>query len=116
MLRQHLEMDIEELKDIDTDGRDVRNQKDSHMNRRMDGILEVLRNGAELGIKEIAVNLPEYSEKMIQRELADLVTMGRVTKIGFKRWSKYVRVAADAPRQESLQSADQVTESAEQTA
>jgi hypothetical protein len=84
--------DTKDVKDTVTEPIRVRDQKDSQINRRMEGILEVLRGGATLGIKEIAVNLPEYSEKMIQRELADLITMGRVTKIGFRRWSRYALV------------------------
>lgn len=56
---------------------------------RAQSIVEVLQSGGSLGIKEIASNLPEYSEKMIQRELSELVTAGRVHKVGLKRWSKY---------------------------
>lgn len=56
---------------------------------RAQQILEVLRTGGSLGIRDIAANLPEYSEKMIQRELLDLVQRGAVRKIGLKRWSKY---------------------------
>ena len=56
---------------------------------RAQAILEVLRSEGELGIRDIASNLPEYSEKMIQRELADLATLGRVKKMGSKRWSRY---------------------------
>ncbi len=52
-------------------------------------IIEVLRVHGELGIRDVAANLPEYSEKMIQRELVDLVTAGRVKKSGLKRWSRY---------------------------
>ncbi len=81
--------DIQVVKDTEQQIRHVPNQKDASINRRMEGILEVLRTGTDLGIKEIAVNLPEYSEKMIQRELADLIAMGKVQKIGLRRWSKY---------------------------
>ncbi len=56
---------------------------------RARNILSVLRSGGALGIKDIAANLPEYSEKMIQRELLGLVGAGKVKKIGLKRWSKY---------------------------
>lgn len=56
---------------------------------RAERILDILRSGGTLGIRDIASNLPEYSEKMIQRELAILVSMGKVNKIGAKRWSKY---------------------------
>jgi DNA-binding HxlR family transcriptional regulator len=38
---------------------------------------------------EYAYNLPEFSEKMIQRELAALVQEGVVMKQGEKRWSRY---------------------------
>jgi hypothetical protein len=56
---------------------------------RGDRILAVLRTRDLLGIKDVSINLPEYSEKMIQRELADLVAGGRVRKVGSKRWSRY---------------------------
>jgi hypothetical protein len=52
-------------------------------------ILDILRVGGELGIKDVASNLPQYSEKMIQRELADLAEKGLVVKVGEKRWSRY---------------------------
>lgn len=52
-------------------------------------ILDIVRAGGELGIKDVATNLPQYSEKMIQRELAGLVEKGLVTKVGEKRWSRY---------------------------
>lgn len=56
---------------------------------RAAGILEVLRAGGSWGIKDILAHLPEYSEKMIQRELAELVQKQLVYKQGAKRWSKY---------------------------
>lgn len=52
-------------------------------------IMDILKLGGILGIKDISANLPQYSEKMIQRELADLVDANRVKKIGAKRWSRY---------------------------
>jgi hypothetical protein len=69
------------------------------LNKRMQGIVEVLRNNIDLGIKEIGLNLPEYSEKMIQRELADLVSQGLVTKTGLRRWSKYTLTPQSDPRE-----------------
>ena len=94
------------VKDADTTPIHVRDQKDIQINHRMEAILETLRGSQEtLGIKEIAVNLPEYSEKMIQRELADLITMGRVTKVGFRRWSRYaIAVAGTVPAGASSES------------
>lgn len=56
---------------------------------RRQNVLEILKSGRELGIRDIAANLPEYSEKTIQRELAVLVAEGRVKKTGLKRWSRY---------------------------
>ena len=61
----------------------------SALNKRMQAIVEVLRNGTDFGIKEIGLNIPEYSEKMIQRELSELVSQGFVTKTGLRRWSRY---------------------------
>ena len=56
---------------------------------REESIIGVLRSGGELGIRDIAANLPEYSEKMIQRHLVDLIEAGKVKKVGLKRWSRY---------------------------
>jgi hypothetical protein len=61
---------------------------------RTQAILEVLRSHGEMGIRDVASNLPEYSEKMIQRELAELVAGGRVKKSGLKRWSRYTYIEA----------------------
>lgn len=52
-------------------------------------ILDILKVGGELGIRDISTNLPQYSEKMVQRELAALVDAGVVIKAGEKRWSRY---------------------------
>lgn len=59
------------------------------LNVREQSIIGILRAGGELGIKDISSNLPEYSEKMIQRHLVGLVATGRVKKTGLKRWSRY---------------------------
>lgn len=56
---------------------------------RANSILDVLRSNGALGIRDIAANMPEYSDKMIQRELMDLVRHGQVAKTGLKRWSTY---------------------------
>lgn len=56
---------------------------------RKEGIVGILNSQGQLGIKDIAANLPEYSEKMIQRELKSLVSQGKVKKQGSKRWSLY---------------------------
>jgi hypothetical protein len=59
------------------------------MSVRTQSILEILRSSGSMGIKDICSNLPEYSEKMIQRELLTLVADGKVMKSGLKRWSRY---------------------------
>lgn len=59
---------------------------------RAQAILDVLRHQGEMGIRQVVSNLPEYSEKMIQRELAELVVAGRVRKTGLKRWSRYTYI------------------------
>ena len=56
---------------------------------RSRSILDVLRSGSEFSIKEVCARIPDYSEKMIQRELAALVEAGKVKKEGEKRWSRY---------------------------
>ena len=67
--------------------------RSSEMDVRSMAIIEVLRVGGEMGIRDVASNLPEYSEKMIQRELANLVHASRVKKVGLKRWSRYSLVS-----------------------
>ena len=63
---------------------------EGHKGHRTENILGVLGSSKEkLGIKDILSHFPEYSEKMIQRELKGLVASGRAKKIGFKRWSVY---------------------------
>ena len=67
----------------------IRDKTGKGLGLRSERILEILGSGGLLGIKDIISNLPEYSEKMVQRELAALVHKGRARKIGSKRWSKY---------------------------
>ncbi|MCE9541029.1 hypothetical protein K8R03_00530 [Candidatus Kaiserbacteria bacterium] len=59
---------------------------------RAQSILDILQSGGVMAIKDICSNLPEYSEKMIQRELLGLVEGGKVKKTGLKRWSRYTIV------------------------
>ncbi|MBI4088280.1 hypothetical protein HY418_02780 [Candidatus Kaiserbacteria bacterium] len=57
---------------------------------RKQSIMEVLRSsGGDLGIRDISSNVPQYSEKMVQRDLAELVALGLVKRAGLKRWSRY---------------------------
>jgi DNA-binding HxlR family transcriptional regulator len=61
---------------------------------RTNAIISVLSQGTAMGIKDIVSQLPEYSEKMIQRELASMTDMGVVRKEGLKRWSRYTLAPA----------------------
>lgn len=56
---------------------------------RSKSILEVLKGAGEISIRDVVSHLPEYSEKMIQRELAEMVEKGTIKKTGLKRWSRY---------------------------
>ena len=56
---------------------------------RVQLILGTLSTSSGLSIKEVRSQVPQFSEKMIQRELAILVLDGRVRKMGEKRWSRY---------------------------
>jgi hypothetical protein len=56
---------------------------------RHQSILSLLAKGSEFSIKDISSQLPEYSEKTVQRTLLSLVTGGKVKKTGSKRWSRY---------------------------
>ncbi len=73
---------------------EIKGHEKTRLNGRTQAILEVLRTGGELGIRDVASQLPEFSEKMIQRELAALVEKGTVKKLGEKRWSRYAIVGA----------------------
>jgi len=77
---------------VTSDGANNVSDAGNKLSLRSQAILEVLRTGGELAIRDVASNLPEYSEKMIQRELALLVETGRVKKTGLKRWSRYSMV------------------------
>lgn len=86
--RQSLK-DIKDTKKYIKDRADLSDTSSSSPSSRAQGIVAVLRGAGELGIKDISARLPDYSEKMIQRELAALVLSGEVKKEGSKRWSRY---------------------------
>lgn len=77
------------------DDPNVLDQSSSRVDKtqRSEHILQILdsskTSGEKMGVREVAARLPEYSEKMIQRELKELVVLGRVRKNGSKRWSTY---------------------------
>jgi hypothetical protein len=80
--------DIQKLKDA-SNASVTQSDALGTLSARVQSILEILKVGGSLGIRDISANLPEYSEKMIQRELLDLVSRGAVKKTGLKRWSRY---------------------------
>lgn len=67
----------------------VSKYRTGNISNRAQSIMDILNSNGELGIRDISAHLPEYSEKMIQRELATLVQIGKVKKAGLKRWSRY---------------------------
>lgn len=78
-----------ERKEKDSSGTNTIHLDSSSYSTRQIQILSVLDKGREVSIRDVAAHLPEYSEKMIQRDLADLVALGVVRKEGEKRWSRY---------------------------
>jgi hypothetical protein len=86
--RQSLK-DIKDNKKILKDSSTLSDTQAVSVSARGHGIVSILRATGALGIRDISARLPDYSEKMIQRELAALVKSGQVKKEGFKRWSKY---------------------------
>jgi hypothetical protein len=62
--------------------------------KRQQAILSFINDRKSAGIKDIAALFPGLSEKTIQRELGVLVTAGKITKRGNKRWSLYMAVGA----------------------
>ena len=82
--------DISSIKDNATEYSATALMSQGNSTARSASILEVLRGGGELNIRDIAANLPEYGEKTIQRELNTLIARGSVRRIGARRWSKYV--------------------------
>jgi hypothetical protein len=56
---------------------------------RQEMILNVLKNGSNLSVKDFTKVIKDVSEKTIQRELLFLVEKGLVRKEGKRRWSRY---------------------------
>ncbi len=89
------------IKDVVKDTRNVKDKADmsdtmspTHSSDvRKQNVLDVLRSSGEVGIADIAASLPEYSTKMIQRDLVELITAGKVKRSGDKRWSRYSVIA-----------------------
>ncbi len=59
---------------------------------RREAVVNFLTGKNSLSIKEISRALPHVSTKTVQRELAALVSEGRVKREGDRRWSRYALV------------------------
>lgn len=57
---------------------------------RLEKILALIKDKNEVSIKDISKSFSDCSEKTIQRELNHLISLGRVKKVGDKRWSRYL--------------------------
>lgn len=60
-----------------------------NLSSRRAAILDVLRDGKKMGIRDISSFVVGVSEKTVQRELAALISDGVLKKEGEKRWSRY---------------------------
>ncbi|NDE67981.1 hypothetical protein EB052_00075 [bacterium] len=63
--------------------------KEDIKNTRQEAILNLLRKGLPLTIKDFSAVIKDCSEKTIQRELIELLAKGLIKKEGERRWSKY---------------------------
>ena len=68
-------------------GQTPRTQDDK--NKRQETILDMLKDGKVLIVKDFSKEIKGCSEKTIQRELLSLVSRGILKKEGERRWSKY---------------------------
>lgn len=85
--KQRFEKDINVKDSLNVSDRKIARTEMSF--NKSNGVLMFLKKGDKYGIKDIASQMPEYSEKTIQRMLSELVSKGIVRKEGDKRWSKY---------------------------
>ena len=65
------------------------NSGKDNMSSRREAILDLLKDGKKMGIRDIAAFVVGVSEKTVQRELASLISDGLLKKEGEKRWSRY---------------------------
>ena len=56
---------------------------------RKNTILNFIKGHNNVNIKDIVPNITGCSEKTVQRELIQLVSEGKIIKIGERRWSRY---------------------------
>lgn len=63
--------------------------KDNLKDSRREKMLQLLKAGKPLGIKDFAREIKDCSEKTLQRELLGMVENGVLKKTGERRWSLY---------------------------
>jgi hypothetical protein len=61
-------------------------------NTRQNTILKLLSTDTAQNIKDITAKLNGCSEKTVQRELNTLVSLGKIKRLGEKRWSTYLKI------------------------
>lgn len=61
----------------------------AHIKDRGEAILSIIKDKQKVSIKDISTLIRGVSEKTIQRELLALISLGKVTKQGERRWSTY---------------------------
>lgn len=66
--------------------------KGQHIERRR-MIKDIIASKRQSTIKDISEKIPNYSEKVIQREIIAMITDGTIIKEGERRWSRYSLVA-----------------------
>lgn len=75
-----------------TKGQEIKDKQVFHSKTDRRGkILELLMSKSEINVKDVALVMPEVSEKTLQRELGALVDEGVVVRQGERRWSTYSR-------------------------
>jgi hypothetical protein len=56
---------------------------------RTSAVLAFIHKVGPVGVPAVSSHFPSVSSKTIQRELAELVQTGRLTKVGDRRWTTY---------------------------
>ncbi len=87
---------IEALKDIEVRTKpkvdiSIKDNSNGHESnsQRLDKIVSIIQTQGNVSIGDVAKEFPELSEKTIQRMLIRLVELGKLSKTGEKRWSRY---------------------------
>jgi DNA-binding transcriptional ArsR family regulator len=67
-----------------------RNQENKPKNSaRREKIIDILKQKGKVSVKDVSAEIPDVSEKTLQRELVSMVEEGIIQKEGERRWSRY---------------------------